>query len=175
MDDAGQPAPIWCLVANVVQTRKYGIGGNEVRKGLRIFAGGTRVYLSGLFHCWDALPVVGLSRRPHRLVNVVVHARFLTNWRPRMVYSPAVLRAVTAADVGLDLPHRYRQHSGLDRAAEVDRAAGCYRDWLVEVAERLTAIGVEQAARAQAAQDAYQAATGGAGSPSTARPSADRA
>jgi hypothetical protein len=161
MDDAGQPAPIWCLVANVVQTRRYGFGGTETRRGLRIFDGGARVYLSGLLDCYEALPVVGLSRRPHRLVNVVVQARFLTDWRPRMVYSPAVLRAIAAADAGLDLPSRYRRWHRLDPGEQVDQAAGCYRDWLSQLAETFTTVGARQAARGQATRDRSDHATAG--------------
>jgi hypothetical protein len=144
-----QPSPIWSLVANVVDTRRYGPGGAEIRRGLRIFPGGAKVYLAGRFHCADALPVVGLSRRPHRLVNAVVDARFLTNWRLRTVYSPAVLRALAAADVGLDLPYRYRQARELDEHDPVDQGSDDYRGWLSEWVVILAEISRRQADEAE--------------------------
>jgi hypothetical protein len=159
--DDPQPSPIWALVANIVDTRRYGPGGAEVRRGVRIFGGGAKVYLAGRFHCADALPVVGLSRHPHRLVNAVVHARFLTNWRVRLVYSPAVLRALAAADVGLDLPYRYRQARELERDASVDQADGDYRDWLAEWAVILTDIGQSQAAQAEERFNRHSASSPG--------------
>jgi hypothetical protein len=149
VNEVPEPTPIWGLVANVVQSRRYGPGGDEIRRGVRIFTGGAKVYLAGRFHCPESLPVVGLSRHPHRLVNAVVHARFLTNWRVRLVYSPAVLHALAAADVGLDLPYRYRQARDLDPEEAVEQAGEDYRDWLFEWAQILTDIGTRQASEAE--------------------------
>lgn len=160
-----QPTPIWSLVANVVGSRRYGPGGAETRRGVKIFTGGAKVYLAGRFHCADALPVVGLSRHPHRLVNAVVHARFLTDWRVRLVYSPAVLRALTTADVGLDLPYRYRRERELDELAPVDQAGEDYRAWLADWAAILTDIGQRQAAEAEERFDRHGLAESGLPSP----------
>jgi hypothetical protein len=165
-----QSTPIWSLVANVVGSRRYGLGGAETRRGVRIFTGGAKIYLAGRFHCADALPVVGLSRHPHRLVNAVVHARFLTNWRVRMVYSPAVLRALATADVGLDLPHRYRQARQLDQQAHVDQADEDYRAWLSEWAAILTDIGQRQSADAEDRFNRHGSADPGLPSPPWDRP-----
>jgi hypothetical protein len=157
VSDDAQPSPIWSLVANIVDSRRYGPGGAEIRRGLRIFTGGAKVYLAGRFHCPDALPVVGLSRRPHRLVNAVVHARFLTNWRMRMVYSPTVVRALAEADVGLDLPHRYRRARELTMDTAVDQGGEDYRAWLSEWVVILADISQRQAAEAQARYDRHTA------------------
>jgi hypothetical protein len=149
VSDASESAPIWALIANVVDSRRYGSGGLQTRRGLKIFTGGAKVYLAGRFHCADALPVVGLSRRPHRLVNAVVAARFLTNWRVRLVYGPAVLHALAAADLGLDLPYRYRQERGLNAQFTADQAGEDYRAWLGEWAGVLAEISQRQAAEAE--------------------------
>lgn len=140
---------MWSLLADIVGSRRRGPGGAEIRHGLRIFSGGAKAYLAGRFHCADALPVVGLSRHPHRLVNAVVHARFLTNWRVRMVYSPAVLRALARADIGLDLPYRYRQSRELDQHAPVHQSGEDYRTWLREWQAILTDISQRQAIEAE--------------------------
>jgi hypothetical protein len=145
--------PIWTLVANVVETRRYGPGGQEVRRGVRIFSGGAKVYLAGMFHCVHALPVVGLSRHPHRLVNAAVDARFLTNWRVRLVYSPAVMRALSMADVGLDLPYRYRRARDLGADAPVDQSTEDYRAWLDEWAVTLKDISERRAVEAEERYD----------------------
>ena len=159
-----QPVPIWSLAANVVDSRRYGPGGVEIRHGLRIFTGGAKVYVAGRFHCVDGLPVVGLSRRPHRLVNAVVFPRFLTNWRVRMVYRPAVLRALARADIGLDLPYRYRQARELDQHAPVDQAGEDYRAWLSGWSVILADVSQRQAAEAESRYDRH--------APSNADPSA---
>jgi hypothetical protein len=158
VSDPPLPTPFWCLIANIVATRRYGPGGTEIRRGLNIFTGGAKVYLAGRFHCADELIVIGVSRRPHRLVNAVVAARFLTNWRVRTVYRSAVLVALAAADVGLDLPYRYRQERNIDPEAVLDRAGEDYRAWLIHWAATLTKISERQAAEAddrfnRAAQD----------------------
>ncbi len=88
------PAPFWCLVANVRAQRPSGPGGVEVRRGTKHFASGTKVYcfrpLWG--DGYEKILVVGLSRRSRRYIAVVVSWRALTNWRAKLVYSPAVQR-----------------------------------------------------------------------------------
>jgi hypothetical protein len=87
----------WCVVANVATETANGPGGLEIRAGVRHFPAGAKVWV--LPPMWandsDRLMVVGHHRgRGHRLVRVPVLWRHLTGFRVRMIYSPAVMRAI---------------------------------------------------------------------------------
>lgn len=92
----GAPAPVWCVVANVADTRPYGEGGREARRGTKHFPPGAKLY------CFPPLwgdgfanvQVVGRHRGSHRYATMIVQARWLTNWRVELAYSPTVIRAL---------------------------------------------------------------------------------
>ncbi len=107
------PAPVWCVVANMVAERSYGLGGVERRRGTKHFAPGAKVYC--LKPLWDWYPyrkqqgslmVIGRARHTHRYIAIVIRAVCLTNWRVRLVYSPHVIREMVrvnyegSADLG---------------------------------------------------------------------------
>jgi len=94
-----RPAPVWCLVANVVAERRAGPGGMDVRRGTKHFAPGAKVYclppLWDSYHKvrgFDKIVVVGRHRRSHRYMTIVTRTEWLTNWRVQLVYSPPVIR-----------------------------------------------------------------------------------
>jgi len=94
-----RPAPVWCLVANVVAERRAGPGGVNVRRGTKHFAPGAKVYcLPPLWDSYhkvrsvDKIVVVGRHRRSHRYMTIVTRTEWLTNWRIQLVYSPHVIR-----------------------------------------------------------------------------------
>jgi hypothetical protein len=137
-----EAAPLtWALVANVNPSRPSGPGGAIIKRGTRIFPAGAKVYLSGHHHCIPPVAVVGRSRGG-RWVNAIVHVRNLTDWRLRMIYSPAVVRSLFRADAALSLDYRYRQWRGLGCFDVFDRTSDDYRDYL----EELGAIIREQTA-----------------------------
>src|SRR6516225_1434170 len=85
--------PVWCLVANVVEERKYGEG-DEVRRGTKHFKPGAKV------HCfpvmwgdgYENIQVVARHRGSNQYVTMIVASKHLTNWRVQLVYSPEVVR-----------------------------------------------------------------------------------
>lgn len=80
--------PVWCAAAKVVEERRVGPGGGEVRRGTRHFAPGAKVYCAPLSYGPDHLIVVGHHRGSHRYATLVVRRRWLTDWRVELVYSP---------------------------------------------------------------------------------------
>lgn len=85
--------PVWCAVANVVETRPYGPGGEAERSGTKHFSPGTKIYVRRFF--WrkggEQVEVVGRHRGSHQLVTMVIRSSWLTNWRVKLVYEPQVV------------------------------------------------------------------------------------
>lgn len=104
MTDATGPEPLGvCLVANVAQETGHGEGGSEIRKGLRHFAPGAKVWIAP--PAWgdggDCVIVAGRHRgNSRRYVRIVIKSRLLANFRVHAVYSPALVRALTEAGPG---------------------------------------------------------------------------
>jgi hypothetical protein len=110
--------PTLALVGNVVAERLYGPFG-EIRTGTKHFVPGAKVYVNEALGD-DAVYVTGQHRGSKRLVSVVTQRKHLHNWRPQVVYKPAVLRR-------LDEVGNYCAHF----RADVDQRA-----FAEEVAER---------------------------------------
>ncbi len=76
----GDEDPIRLIVANVAHTVFQGPGGGETYSGTKQFSGGTRTYVASAY--WggagESVEVVGLARRPRRLIHLTIAAR--TMW-----------------------------------------------------------------------------------------------
>jgi len=84
----------WYLIGNIVEQRPYGEGGTEVRPGTKHFSGGTKVYClpAQWGDGYEKIVVVGRHRGSKRFETMVLDSSCVTNWRAKVVYSPAVLR-----------------------------------------------------------------------------------
>jgi hypothetical protein len=87
--------PAWCVVANVAVETAHGDAGLELRRGLKHFSPGAKVWV--LPPQWgdggERLIVIGRHRGNHvKYMSLVVERRHLENFRVHGVYSPAVLR-----------------------------------------------------------------------------------
>lgn len=131
MDVSGQPPqqlPVWALTANVVEQRPYGLDGQQTRRGVKLFAGGAKVYVAGGFAGTGYKTVTVIGRTRHARGYTVVHLprEHLTRWRVELVYSPAAARRITevrhGAAGGLGLRH-------------LDPAGDSYRDALADLAQ----------------------------------------
>ncbi|GLZ81120.1 hypothetical protein Afil01_59270 [Actinorhabdospora filicis] len=98
------PTPVWCVIANVVTFRPYGEvpeeeGGLGRARGLRIFAGGAKVYVLGQFSGdgGERVKVIGRARGGGRFVEAIVPRKWLADWRVKLVYDPAALRRIAAS------------------------------------------------------------------------------
>ena len=98
-DEFSVLSPQWCLVGNIVQKRPYGEGGQELWQGTKHFAPHTKVYC--LPPQWgdgyEKISVIGRHRGSKNLVTMVVKSIWITNWRAKIVYAPAVLRCIHIA------------------------------------------------------------------------------
>jgi hypothetical protein len=123
-----EETPVWSMVANVIDERPFGPGGEERRQGLKIFAPGAKVYVVGGFAgmAYDVVTVVGRGRKASRFVTAHVRTEHLVNWRVELVYSPAVLRRIAEGD-----HHRWPLASG-------DPATEEYRFELLDLAKELS-------------------------------------
>ena len=91
----GEAPLAWCVVANVSPETAHGEAGMELRRGLKHFKAGAKVWV--LPAQWgdggERLVVIGHHRANHvKYLSLVVERRHLENFRVRGVYSPAVLR-----------------------------------------------------------------------------------
>lgn len=120
--------PVWCLVANVVEERRYGEESTEIRRGTRLFAPGAKVWVPDGYAGmgYDRVTAVGRTRHASRYASVVVAAEHLTNWRVKMVYSPAVLARLGETPGG-GFPHDHD---------ELLRRAARFQDQTDEVRRR---------------------------------------
>ncbi|MFG3223739.1 hypothetical protein ACGF07_02990 [Kitasatospora sp. NPDC048194] len=104
MTDGTGPEPLGvCVVANVAPETSHGEGGLEIRRGIRHFAPGAKVWIAP--PAWgdggESVIVAGRRRgNSRRYMRIVIKSRFLVNFRVRAVYSPALVRALTAAEPG---------------------------------------------------------------------------
>ncbi len=104
MTEPTGPEPLGiCLVANVAQETSHGDGGLEIRRGLRHFAPGAKVWIAP--PAWgdggERVNVAGRRRgNSRRYMRIVIERRFLENFRVRGVYSPALVRALAGVEPG---------------------------------------------------------------------------
>src|SRR5262245_52618161 len=104
--------PAWCTVANVVIERGHGPGGLERRSGTKHFKPGAKVYV--FFFYWgvggERVTVLGHHRKSGRLIQIVMPAKHLANWRAELVYSPTISKVIR------ENPEFGRLDAGSDRA-----------------------------------------------------------
>lgn len=83
---------VWCVVANVVDERPYGQE-QQIRNGTKHFSPGATVYcfppLWG--DGYEQIKVIGSHRTSHQYLTIIMPSKWLTNWRVKMVYRPAVI------------------------------------------------------------------------------------
>lgn len=80
------------MIANVVDERPAGEGGERTARGTKHFRPGTKVYVFGLYAgMCDSVVVVGRHRGSNRYVRMTIKAHYLTEFRPKVVHSPGVL------------------------------------------------------------------------------------
>src|SRR5262249_24159765 len=78
-----------------------GPGGEETRRGTRLFRPNAKIYLAETRHCWALLnpesgryysvQVVGQHRKSRQWILSWVRAGYTTNWRVRLVHHPGAL------------------------------------------------------------------------------------
>ncbi|WP_330334198.1 hypothetical protein OHS33_33640 [Streptomyces sp. NBC_00536] len=112
----GQPEPVWLVAANVVWWRRYGAGGQQLRRGTKSFRGGAKVYVMDSH--WgpgsEQSTVIGRERNTGRWIVIDMATRNLHSFRPRYVHTPRVLERFHGS--------RRRPPWDQERAAQVAKA-----------------------------------------------------
>jgi hypothetical protein len=123
-----QQLPVWSMTANVVDQRPYGLGGKQVRRGVKLFASGAKVFIAGGFAGMDHKTVTVIGRTRHARGYAVVHLprEYLTRWRVELIYSPAAVRRID------EVRHGSAGGFGL---RHLDPAAAAYHDALTALAQ----------------------------------------
>jgi hypothetical protein len=90
----------WCLVGNIVAERKSGVGGKEIHRGTKHFAAGAKVFClpAQWGDGYDQIIVIGRHRGSHRFVTMIISSDWVTNWRAKTVYDPAVLEILASLE-----------------------------------------------------------------------------
>jgi hypothetical protein len=86
---------IWVAVGNIVRLHAYGPGGADLKPGTKHFRAGARIYVIDAF--WgtcDSVVVIGQHRKSRRFMRIAMRAKLIENLRPKLVYSPAVIRLI---------------------------------------------------------------------------------
>ncbi|MER7667239.1 hypothetical protein ABTY61_02085 [Kitasatospora sp. NPDC096128] len=92
------------VVANVSRETAHGEGGLEIRRGLKHFGPGAKLWIAPhRWHYRGNAVVVGRHRGDgRRYVTLVTRLRHLENFRVRPVHSPALLRALAHPEPGFE-------------------------------------------------------------------------
>jgi hypothetical protein len=137
---AKQQLPVWSMTANIVEQRPYGPDGEQTRRGVKLFAGGAKVYIAGGFAGNGDKVVTVIGRTRHTPGYAVVHLprEYLTGWRVELVYSPA------AADRIDEVRHGSGGGFGL---RDLDPATAAYRDALSGLAETFSTLAAQERGR----------------------------
>jgi hypothetical protein len=79
-------------VANIVQERAFGPGGQETKRGTKHFRPGAKVYVIDWFPgMCENIVVIGQHRRSRSYIKVVTRADWIENLRVKLAYSPKVI------------------------------------------------------------------------------------
>ena len=88
----------WCLVGNITEARQFGPGGLEQRSGTMHFSPKTKVFClpAQWGDGYEKIVAIGRHRGSNALSKIVIRSEWVTNWRAKVVYHPAVLALLCA-------------------------------------------------------------------------------
>jgi len=83
---------IWCLVGNIADTNTQ----NETNGGSRHFQAGKKVYClpPQWGDSYENIKVIGRHRDSNSYICIVMHSKYITNWRHQKVYRPYILNVM---------------------------------------------------------------------------------
>ena len=111
----------WCLIGNIVDRRRYGEGGSEIKPGTKHFSGGTKIYClpAQWGDGYNQVVVIGRHRGSKKYTTMIISSEWVTNLRAKVVYSPEVLRRIrTASFTSFDkepLPYKWESKEQIER------------------------------------------------------------
>ena len=93
-----QASSHWCLVGNIAESRQFGPGGLEERSGTKHFSPKTKVFClpAQWGDGYERIVAIGRHRGSKVFSRMVIRSEWVTNWRAKVVYHPAVLALLCA-------------------------------------------------------------------------------
>jgi len=97
---AADAPSVWSIVGNIRPEHPSGPGGEEVRRGTRLFRPNAKIYLLNAAQSWaldperhpdERIVVLGQHRKSRQWIRCWLRSRYTTNWRIQLVYGPKVL------------------------------------------------------------------------------------
>ncbi|RKE11342.1 hypothetical protein C8E86_6267 [Catellatospora citrea] len=101
--------PEWCIVGNLLPY-PYGQGGPHADfRSQKIFPAGAKLYVIGGFAGMGhgTITVIGYAHRRRDPVTAHIKAKYVGNWRARLVYRPVILRAINLTQEEERTAHRW--------------------------------------------------------------------
>jgi uncharacterized protein (TIGR02996 family) len=93
--------PAWCVTGNIVESRPYGPGGAETRRGTRLFQPNAKVHIADVASSYwlfvenpqpfHNVRVIGRHRKSRDWIGCILRVANTTNWRVELVYQPGAL------------------------------------------------------------------------------------
>ncbi|MGC1215063.1 MAG: hypothetical protein WA890_27865 [Micromonospora sp.] len=129
--------PEWCIVGNLLPYPYSSDGPHADFRSQKIYPAGARLYVVGGFAGMghETITVIGYAHGRRRPVTAHIKAKYVGNWRARLVYRPVILRAIPDAEREQSTCHRWLIpcHGG-DRRVEYQPSEPEYGDHLAHVA-----------------------------------------
>ena len=88
----------WSLAGNIVQEHEYGEE-REIKYGTKHFSRGTKVFIAPAQwgDGYEKIVVIGLPRHGRRYIEVITQSKYITNYRIKKVYNPAILKRMCSS------------------------------------------------------------------------------
>lgn len=101
--------PEWCIIANLLPYPYSQNGPQAEFRSQKIFPAGAKLYVVGGFAGMghETVTVIGFGHHRRDPVMAHIKAKYLGNWRARLVYRPMILRAIHTAQRDESTCHRW--------------------------------------------------------------------
>lgn len=129
-------SPEWCIVGTLLPYPYSPNGPKADYRSQKIYPVGAKLHILGGFpgDAYRTITVIGYGHhRPHP-VKAHIQASYVGNWRARLIYRPAILRAIHIAQNEDDTCHRWLTETRPRSLAEYSPTDGAYAEHLTQIA-----------------------------------------
>lgn len=104
-----------CVVGNIIGNHYFGED-KEIRNGIKTLRAGAKVYCvfkyGGGGH--ERIVVMGLPRKSHQMIEIVIRTAYVKNFRVQKVYNPKILDFLKKHNAYNDPYCHFKSQQGLD-------------------------------------------------------------
>jgi hypothetical protein len=128
--------PEWCIVGTLLPYPYSSNGPKADFRSQKIYPAGAKLYVVGGFAGMghETVTVIGYAHRRRGPVTAHIRAKYVGNWQAKLVYRPAILRAIHAAEREQVTSHRWLTAFRDGRTIEYRPSDPEYGEHLVQVA-----------------------------------------